>query len=178
MSRLTQVTKKHWLHSLSKERIWTSLITFLPAIIVMAVIFYFSSCDGTESAQTSSRAVDFIVVALQKLPALSLSPEETKELAEALTYPIRKFAHMAEYGILAWCFFLGIYNLVKWYPYIPAFICTFLYAGTDEFHQLYVQGRTGRVSDVLIDSIGALIALLILNFILRRINHGREVHKK
>ena len=30
------------------------------------------------------------------------------------------------------------------------------YAASDEFHQLFVEGRAGRVSDVLIDSAGAL----------------------
>lgn len=156
----------------------TVFLTFLPALIMMAVIFYFSSCPAVESTQTSSRVIDFLIDGWEFISGSQLSPEQTVHLSEALVVPVRKGAHMLEYALLSWCFFLGIYNLVRWYPYIPAFICTFFYAGTDEFHQLYVQGRAGRVTDVLIDSAGALIALTVLHFILRRWKHGGTEHKE
>jgi len=140
---------------------------------MMGIIFYFSSCPAAESSQTSSRVVDWIVGCVGALPGVDLSQAQTESLSQALVLPVRKAAHITEYGVLSWCFFLGIYNLVRWYPYIPAFICTFLYAGTDEFHQLYVQGRSGRVMDVCIDSVGALIALCVLHFIIRRWKNGR-----
>ena len=35
-----------------------------------------------------------------------------------------------------------------------------LYAVTDEFHQLFVPGRSGQFSDVVLDSAGALAGLL------------------
>ena len=41
-----------------------------------------------------------------------------------------------------------------------AFLICGLYAISDEIHQLYVQGRSGQVSDVLIDSSGALVGIL------------------
>ena len=43
---------------------------------------------------------------------------------------------------------------------------TAAYAATDEFHQLFVPGRAGRVTDVLIDSAGAFLALLAIHIIL------------
>ena len=36
------------------------------------------------------------------------------------------------------------------------------YAATDEFHQLFVPGRSGQVSDVILDSAGAAIGVLIM----------------
>ena len=36
------------------------------------------------------------------------------------------------------------------------------YAATDEIHQLFVPGRSGQVSDVLLDSAGVLAGLLVL----------------
>ena len=39
---------------------------------------------------------------------------------------------------------------------------TFLYACTDEFHQLFVPGRAGRFTDVLIDTTGGIIMLLFI----------------
>ena len=33
----------------------------------------------------------------------------------------------------------------------------------DEMHQLFVNGRTGQIRDILIDTLGALTAIIILN---------------
>ena len=44
----------------------------------------------------------------------------------------------------------------------------FLYACTDEFHQRFTPGRSCQFTDVLIDSAGALIAILIISLIVRR----------
>jgi len=42
-----------------------------------------------------------------------------------------------------------------------AFTYCFLYACSDEIHQLFVPGRSGKFTDVLIDSAGALLAVLL-----------------
>jgi VanZ family protein len=38
------------------------------------------------------------------------------------------------------------------------------YAASDEFHQTFVEGRHGAVTDVLIDSAGVLIAVALLRY--------------
>ncbi|MBQ2251230.1 MAG: VanZ family protein, partial [Lachnospiraceae bacterium] len=43
-----------------------------------------------------------------------------------------------------------------------AFVMTALYAATDEIHQLFVPGRAGRVTDVLIDCIGVAVITYLL----------------
>jgi VanZ family protein len=40
-----------------------------------------------------------------------------------------------------------------------------LLAGTDEFHQLFVLGRTSSVIDVLIDSLGVLMTVGVISLI-------------
>ncbi len=50
---------------------------------------------------------------------------------------------------------------------IALLICI-LYAITDEVHQLYIPGRSGEVRDVLIDSAGASIGIIIY-FIVSRL---------
>lgn len=44
---------------------------------------------------------------------------------------------------------------------LMAWGCATLYAATDEFHQLFVPGRAGLFTDVLIDATGAAIGLLL-----------------
>ena len=43
-----------------------------------------------------------------------------------------------------------------------ALLFSILCAFFDEFHQLFVDGRSGQIKDVLIDSMGAFVTLLIL----------------
>ena len=54
---------------------------------------------------------------------------------------------------------------------IIAFLGTFLYACSDEFHQLFIPDRTGRLLDVFIDMIGASLGILILSLIK---NHKKQ----
>lgn len=49
------------------------------------------------------------------------------------------------------------YN-IKHIILIPLIICL-LYSISDEFHQLFIVGRSGEVRDVLIDTIGALTGI-------------------
>ena len=46
--------------------------------------------------------------------------------------------------------------------YFISFIICFLYASSDEFHQLFVPGRSGQVTDIFIDLIGVVLGLLLV----------------
>jgi VanZ family protein len=51
------------------------------------------------------------------------------------------------------------------------------YAASDEFHQVFVSGRSPLIVDVLIDTCGALagiLLLLLVRFIHGRLNLGRH----
>ena len=65
---------------------------------------------------------------------------------------------MTEYAILAVLFYvwLGTWQFRRGRRQLLAVAMAAAYAASDEFHQLFVEGRAGRVSDVLIDSAGAL----------------------
>ena len=51
--------------------------------------------------------------------------------------------------------------------FLLALCSSFLYACTDELHQLFVSGRSGQFTDVLIDTLGALFGCLLLLMIRR-----------
>ena len=46
-------------------------------------------------------------------------------------------------------------------------LCT-CYAATDEFHQIFVPGRTPKVTDVMIDSAGAALGIGMMFLLSRR----------
>ncbi|MBQ3466792.1 MAG: VanZ family protein, partial [Oscillospiraceae bacterium] len=47
----------------------------------------------------------------------------------------------------------------RWPAFLTGLLFCFLYACSDEFHQLFVPGRAGMFSDVLIDTVGVLFGL-------------------
>jgi VanZ family protein len=69
---------------------------------------------------------------------------------------LRKLAHLVEYAIL------GALLLRAVVDRLPALVAGVAYAVSDEIHQTFVAGRQGSVLDVLIDSAGVLIGILLL----------------
>ncbi|MEI7626299.1 MAG: VanZ family protein [Actinomycetota bacterium] len=69
----------------------------------------------------------------------------------------RKVVHAAEYGLLFWLW-LRAFGFKA--PLVAAVIAL-IYAGTDEFHQTYVDGRVGTPIDVVIDAVGIAIVWLL-----------------
>jgi VanZ family protein len=69
---------------------------------------------------------------------------------------LRKCAHVTEYAIL------GFLLLRATGRELPALVLGVLYAASDEFHQHFVHGRHGSPVDVLIDSVGLLIGIFVI----------------
>jgi VanZ family protein len=80
---------------------------------------------------------------------------------------LRKLAHAGEFGLLALLVWRGLRQHVA-SPYLPAAIIAAGYAATDEYHQTFVSGRVGSVSDWTIDAAGVAIALVALRLWLDR----------
>lgn len=104
---------------------------------IMLTIFWFSNQDANVSDTQSV----FFAMLLPFLPV----------------WVIRKTAHMTLYAILAFC---AACSQIK-----PSFKKVLLfcacYACTDEFHQLFIPGRSGEIRDVCIDCLGACIGFLL-----------------
>lgn len=79
---------------------------------------------------------------------------------------VKKGGHMLGYALLAWLFFRSWQGsgLSRNRAYTLAFLSSVLYAVSDEVHQSFVPGRHARVTDVLIDTIGILLALWTVHF--------------
>ena len=76
---------------------------------------------------------------------------------------IRKGAHFGTYFILGGSLFLGVYPKLKLWELtaILAWLSATGYAGLDEFHQMITGGRSPMFQDVMLDSMGALTAIVI-----------------
>ncbi|MBR3151329.1 MAG: VanZ family protein [Erysipelotrichaceae bacterium] len=134
------------------------LIRGILLLLWCAVIFWFSAQGGAESQDLSDGLLRFF--------PFSLFP-----WAGVL---IRKFAHSAEFFVLAFFAFLFFDTFKK--GDLPAFVFCFLYACSDELHQLFVGGRAARFTDVLIDMTGVLLFWLLRRLFLyfRKQRHAEE----
>jgi VanZ family protein len=116
-------------------------------IIIFGVAFYrFTASPLSNDAHT--------LMLLKRLKFLS-GPELI-----LLTKIVRKAAHLCTFAVLAMCLRNAMYPHPMTYP--SAWVLSTLYGAGDEFHQLFVPGRTPLFSDVMIDSLGAALGLLII----------------
>lgn len=122
---------------------WGLLITW------MLFIFCMSSFNGVMSGNQSGS----IAVLIYNLFDISDT--------EKVSFIIRKCAHVSEFFILG----ILVINLISKYnvkySYLISFIVCVLYASSDEFHQLFVPGRVGSITDIFIDMIGVVLGLSI-----------------
>ncbi|MBO7730845.1 MAG: VanZ family protein [Lachnospiraceae bacterium] len=119
-------------------------------IAIMVFIFIQSALSADLSMHESNVIVKWLSSFLHVQP-------------EMLSFIVRKCAHFLEYLILGISMFVSVRDLSRWKRWknaIPAFLICAAYAATDELHQMFVQGRSCEVRDILIDSLGALLGIL------------------
>ena len=146
-------------------------INILFIIVWMLVIFNFSNQQGTSSSGLSDRITIKIA---QIITQNKLTEDEKEQIINKYSFIIRKTAHFIAYFILG---FLTIILTTDLYSYnkktfLFTLLFNFLYASTDEIHQLFINGRNGSFLDVLLDTTGALTAIslvFLINYINRRI---------
>ena len=125
-------------------------------LVWIIVIFSFSNQNGEESSGISDKVGARIVNLVDDLASMNWSIEEKNAAIAKIAYPIRKMAHMFEYAILALLAYISFSN------YVISIIIVFANGAVDELHQLFIPGRAGRFTDVLVDTTGGLIMLALI----------------
>lgn len=139
-------------------------LSFLPAIMMMFVIYSFSAQTGEVSGQLSYEISYQIAETKNELLNQNLSYDQLAAEANSIHYYVRKAAHMTEYFLLAIAvsFPLYVYRLRGfWLVFLAGIICVG-FAGLDEYHQSFVANRTPAVKDVGFDSVGAFFGILLV----------------
>ena len=131
-------------------------------ILWMVLIFMFSNQHSTNSTESSQSLVRNTIVRIYKLFDSNIDDERMNEIVDKWEIPVRKAAHFTEFFILGVLVFFTFRAFNNKDIYLMILVC-FIYACSDEFHQLFVVGRDGNVIDTLIDGFGSTIAILLLN---------------
>lgn len=131
----------------------------------MTVIFCFSAQPADVSTDTSLRVG--MTIGKMSVPDFSKLPKEEQiDYAKKIEFPVRKMAHATEYAILG-CLLTNLcQSLSMKKAYMWSWLMGSAYAATDEFHQLFVPGRSGQITDVMLDSVGCLTGCLLIYLIL------------
>lgn len=142
-------------------------LSFLPAIVVMYLIFSLSAQDGASSAELSRRISHKVVVMADETLDREWSEAQIQYYTERIHYYVRKTAHVTEYFVLAVtvAFPLYVYGIRGlWLVFFAGIFCV-AFAGLDEYHQSFVAGRGPSIRDVAIDSIGVLPGILLVRIV-------------
>ena len=132
---------------------------WLPVAAWMTFIFL-GSTGGLASEQTSRFLIPFLKWLL---------PGAAPETLHQVHVFSRKCAHLAEYALLSTLLWRALHHSIRrqtaawrWDVAGWALLGAALYAVSDEIHQSFVPSRQGSVRDVLLDSTGAALGLLLV----------------
>lgn len=161
-------------------------LSLILCILWMGFIFYNSSESGLESNNKSKSIINQILYdndkdyGVKNILIMSGGKSETTDYIgdesgniayddyyntylQNINIILRKGAHLFEFLILAilvaWV--MVSYEITGRRAVVYVLFIVLLYAVSDEFHQLFVPGRTARVQDILIDFIGGIIGTVI-----------------
>lgn len=131
-------------------------ILIICIIVLCCKIFALSSQDGGVSAGTSRQFTEILLK--------TLGLECNDRTIEIINPVIRKVAHFSVYmllGFLTMCT-CETFKWQKVYKFDFSTMFAFVFACSDELHQRLVPGRSGEFADVCLDTVGAMLGVLIV----------------
>lgn len=142
-----------------KRKICYRVIFGILVIGIMVAVFLLSSQSGGDSNYLSKSILE------QVFKFLNVNVDSSK--LDQYNLVLRKIAHFSLYFLLGagtMGFLLTTPLKVK-YSFVLSLLFCILFAATDEFHQFLSGTRNGNPFDVLLDSMGAMVAISLLTFI-------------
>ncbi len=147
---------------MKKKEIFKIILSWIPALTVMVMIFCFSAQFSEDSAQTSAGILEWI----EKTFNITINHEV-----------LSKIAHACEFCALGAMVSVGFLNTLKRPAPVASLLFSVVYALSDEIHQIFVPGRACRAFDIFVDTCGAgvgIIAFMILFYIIGKIKSRKN----
>jgi VanZ family protein len=132
----------------------SALLSWLPPLVWMAIIVIWLSADAFSATRTGGP-----IAAVLRWFVPSITTAQIEHMHGLL----RKLGHLSTYGLLAALWLRAfVRQRVLALPAAAwaAFGVTVAWACVDELHQATVASRSGTVTDVGIDAVGAAVVLL------------------
>ena len=154
------------------------IFSILCVIIIMIIIYNFSAQSGTDSSGISKK-ISRLICRIVFFNYENMSGEQQIFVVNELHYFVRKLAHFSIYMLL------GMFSYMALMPFkqelkkpalISLTVCA-VYAVFDEIHQKFIPGRSMKVTDMILDSFGAFVGIIIVAVLAILFNHIREYFK-
>lgn len=155
---------------MKKKRIIVSSILIVLVVLWILGIYKLSSMNADNSSDKSTGIIGvFIEDTLEitnKYGITDSHPDDAKieKASQLLNTPLRKIMHASVYFVLSFMILFITNYLFHNKKFLISALITFLLiiilAGFDEYHQTFVDGRTGTVKDVIIDTAGGIVGIL------------------
>lgn len=137
------------------------IIAWILVLGWLGVIFSFSNQTGVQSGELSNGLLTYLL----HLFHLNIQPE-------VVSFVFRKLAHFTEYfilGILLLHLF-SQYSISKRNKIIFTILLGASYAASDEFHQMFIAGRSPQIFDVFVDTCGVCTSC-VLYWIIQKVKN-------
>jgi VanZ family protein len=155
---------------MEKKRVIVISVLVIIAILWILGIYKLSSMNTSSSNGKSSNIISiFIEDTLEitnKYGITDSHPDDAKieKASQLLNTPLRKVMHASVYFVLSFIIIFTVNYLFKnnriALSIIITIVLVILLAGFDEYHQTFVDGRTGAIKDVLIDTAGGVVGII------------------
>ena len=148
-----------------------AIIFLILVILWMGLIFYMSSFNASNSDSNSRGIVSYIIAKYDEITHADKDTIEYHQSPEFLyqaNHIFRKLCHFTEYfilGLLLIGFFLSLDKFTLLKCYLLSLFITIIYSMSDELHQTFIEGRSGQISDVLLDTLGGIVSISIVTYI-------------
>lgn len=146
-------------------------ILMLLLLSTFFIIFGFSSQDGEKSGNISKKITEEIIT---RIPQIQEKEQNEREaITLRIEKVIRKIAHFSIYtavGLLLMAL-ISTFEMKEKNRIIISLIIGIIYASSDEIHQSFVPERSPMITDVMIDTMGVMLGILIIML-------GKEIIKK
>ena len=133
------------------------LLKRLFLISILVFIFVMSNMNGESSTNSSN----FIMMYLYRIYSnFSLMDYET--FLNLYHNVVRELAHFIEFFVLGIALYI---NAIDWFEnkiIIKSLIIGLIYAISDEIHQLFILNRAFEIKDILIDSFGVIVGIILI----------------
>jgi len=159
------------------KRIWIfRCVTLICAVALGVMIFLFSADDAIASSKKSSEVAEALAPVMIS-EYKEMTPTQKRASVGSLSGMLRKCGHAFEYmafGTAVTLFALSFARRenagekkksrfpTREFLLLCALVFCFLFAMIDEWHQTFVDGRSGEMKDVLLDFMGACCCALIV----------------
>ncbi|HBL85418.1 MAG: hypothetical protein A2Y17_11970 [Clostridiales bacterium GWF2_38_85] len=154
-------SKKHFILFILLSLLWT------------AFIFSNSLKNADESSADSDRVVVFVEKAAN---LLGIDINEAQE--DTIAGIIRELAHAFEFSVLGLLTYITVNSITNRKKILISLFYPMAVAIGDELIQLGSLGRSAQVSDVLIDTLGAIVAVLIIYLMSKRTKKSKKIIEK